>query len=363
MVGPAHARILFIGLDGAAKTIIDGGGTYQGWRFLRSAVITSLTFRNTRGAVTIESQEVRLIDLMIRDNKATGSGVPGVWVPGSVTGVKVYIVGSTFLDNTGETTTKQIDIGAGAAIVLNTLVWGASSGTMVGKGSGATLAVNNTLVKGQTFVGTGNLAGNVDPKLNIDGHLLWDSPLRGAGAPVLQSRMDMDGELRPNTAPDIGVDQFNDSDGDELADQWESDYAGNLTTLTGRVQNADGDGFSNEEDYFNGTDPMLADTDGDGASDSEEVLAHHTDPLSTDTDRDGMPDGWEVVHGLAPLVVNAYDDDDGDRYPNVYEYTFSTDPGERASIPVPTYVVNGAGGGTHTTISAALNAYPLHAAV
>jgi hypothetical protein len=351
-------KLLFIGLDGAAETVIDGGGTSIGWRFHNSAVISSLTFRNTLRALSVEGsgKEVRFVDLIVRNNTSATSDAAGLDVYSGATGVKVYVVGSTFLDNTGTASVKQINIGTGAATLVNTVVWSQTLGTMLAKATGATLTTNNCLVKGQTLTGTGNLAGNVDPELRADGYLLWNSPLRGAGGTVAQSRVDIDGELRPSTAPDIGVDQFNDLDADELADQWELDYAGNLTTLTSRSQNADGDGLSNEDDYANGTDPVVADTDGDSTSDGDEVLVHGSNPLNTDTDGDDMPDGWEIAHALSPLVASAFDDDDGDRYPNVFEYTYSTDPSDDASTPTPTYQVNGAGGGTHTTVSAALSA-------
>jgi hypothetical protein len=166
----------------------------------------------------------------------------------------------------------------------------------------------------------------------------------------------MDGEPRPSTAPDIGVDQFVDSDSDDLADQWEVQYAGNLTTLTGRTQDGDSDNLSNEGEYANGTSPIVVDTDGDGSSDGDEVLVHGSNPLNTDTDADDMPDGWEITNGLSPIAANGFEDKDGDRYPNVFEYAYSTDPGSSASSPTPTYVVDTAGGGTHTTVSAALNA-------
>src|SRR5262249_28849352 len=68
------------------------------------------------------------------------------------------------------------------------------------------------------------------------------------------------------------------------------------------------------------------------------------------------PDAWEVAHGLSPLVANAFEDADGDRYPNIYEYVNSTDPQDRASVPTPNYVVDGSGGGTHTTLNAAFTA-------
>ena len=42
-----------------------------------------------------------------------------------------------------------------------------------------------------------------------------------------------------------------------------------------------------------------ADLDGDGVTDVEEYFLG-TDPLHWDTDRDGMPDGWEIQRGLLP---------------------------------------------------------------
>ena len=92
-------------------------------------------------------------------------------------------------------------------------------GTMLAKTTNATLTTNYCLAKGQTLSGSGNLAGTVDPKLRSDGRLLWDSPLRAAGGAVTQSRVDMDGELRPSSAPDIGADQFINTNTDQLADQ------------------------------------------------------------------------------------------------------------------------------------------------
>ena len=40
------------------------------------------------------------------------------------------------------------------------------------------------------------------------------------------------------------------------------------------------------------------DSDGDGLTDAYELLVSHTDPLKADTSGDGMLDGWKVLWGL-----------------------------------------------------------------
>ncbi len=347
-------KFLFIGLQGAGKTVLDGvDRTSSGWDINNSAVISSLTFRNWWRALYVEapSKEVRFVDLIVRDN-AGPTYAAGLH---AYSAGKVFVAGSTFINNTNANLAHHIYLSNTAATITNTVVWSQGTGTMLLKAASATLTINNCLVKGQTLSGTGNLAGTVDPKLHSDGHLLWDSPLRGAGGSIAQSRVDLDGELRPSP-PDIGVDQFVDSDADQLPDQWELASASNLTTLTSRAQDSDGDGLSNDGEYANRTNPIVADTDGDSVSDGDEVLVHGTSPLSADTDADEMPDAWEVTYGTGATTPNRFEDADGDGYPNIFEYVRGTNPASRASIPAPDFTVDGAGGGTHTTVSAAVSA-------
>jgi subtilisin family serine protease len=85
------------------------------------------------------------------------------------------------------------------------------------------------------------------------------------------------------------------------------------TNLPPDPDDLDGDGLSNSLEASIGTDPLLADTDGDGLSDYQEVAwdgndtayvpGADTDPLLADTDGDGFKDGMENAAGYDPLDV------------------------------------------------------------
>lgn len=62
----------------------------------------------------------------------------------------------------------------------------------------------------------------------------------------------------------------------------------------------DRDGLTDDEEAKLGTNPVLADTDGDGLSDYDEVKVYKTNPLKPDTDGDGSTDGVEVKKGYNP---------------------------------------------------------------
>ncbi|MBQ6245509.1 MAG: hypothetical protein IJK04_01485, partial [Kiritimatiellae bacterium] len=79
------------------------------------------------------------------------------------------------------------------------------------------------------------------------------------------------------------------------------------------VADSDGDGVSDGEEVSMGANPADMDTDGDGLTDGEE-LDLGTDPLDPDTDDDGYPDFWEAYNGFDPIdpADGASDaDDDG----------------------------------------------------
>jgi hypothetical protein len=82
---------------------------------------------------------------------------------------------------------------------------------------------------------------------------------------------------------------------------------GNDRLVASPYADDDGDGLTNEQESLLGTDPNVADTDGDGLSDGDEVSVLGTDPLLKDTDGDGLSDGLEVATGNDPLNPVAWD--------------------------------------------------------
>jgi hypothetical protein len=132
----------------------------------------------------------------------------------------------------------------------------------------------------------------------------------------------------------IGVFEFaaltasGDSDHNGLPDDWERLYFGHIGVDP--TADPDTDGLSNLEEYKAGTNPLRADTDGDGLNDGDEVKAYHTDPLQVDTDGDGLSDGVEVhQYHTNPLAK----DTDGDGYADGVEVARGTDPNDAASFP------------------------------
>lgn len=103
---------------------------------------------------------------------------------------------------------------------------------------------------------------------------------------------------------------INDSDIDGLPDDWEQFHFSDLDEFgTG---DSDGDGLNNLDEYLADSNPNNPDTDNDGIGDGMEVNILGTNPLLADTDGNGIMDSDE--------------DSDGDGFTNMQEIKCSSDP-------------------------------------
>ena len=119
-----------------------------------------------------------------------------------------------------------------------------------------------------------------------------------------------------------------DSEPDGLLDFWEMHFFNNLDELPGG--DGDMDNLTNEDEFNNGTNPTLADTDGDGLDDDVELnAAPPTSPTRADTDGDGLDDGEEDTLGTDPTDTDSDDDGFGDGL----EVDNNTDPNDPNDPP------------------------------
>lgn len=95
-----------------------------------------------------------------------------------------------------------------------------------------------------------------------------------------------------------------DQDGDGIPDDYETANGLDATDPADAFEDQDMDGMSALDEYNAGTDPNVADTDGDTINDGEEVAEGEdtfiTNPLLADSDGDGLNDATEITVGSDP---------------------------------------------------------------
>jgi len=124
-----------------------------------------------------------------------------------------------------------------------------------------------------------------------------------------------------------------DTDQDGLPTWYERQYPAilNPNNPADAALDSDSDNLTNLEEFQNGTPPDVADADGDGIKDGDEVkrAAGPTNPLRADSDQDGLSDGAEVTAGTDP--INA--DTDFDGFLDGQEVFRGSNPNQAGSTP------------------------------
>jgi Bacterial TSP3 repeat len=104
-------------------------------------------------------------------------------------------------------------------------------------------------------------------------------------------------------------------DGWEIANSLDPRDGGSIDPLNGADGDFDEDGLSNLYEYYCGANPNVADTDGDGLSDGDELYVYGTSPTWDDTDGDYLNDGDEVtIYGTDPAKWDTDEDFLSDGY-------------------------------------------------
>lgn len=323
---------------GAGSTIIDSGQQDSGISVFTDSTIDGFTLKNgyyngAGGGVWVNSNNVTLINCVVRDNACANSGSALYAYYGNLTAINC-----TLFNNRGDDGSNAIRTENGTITLLNTIAWDGDNeiGLDVVTGLSSVSASYSDVRGTSTYSGQGNI--NSDPKLCADGHLMSNSPCIDAGTTTGAPNTDMDNESRPvGSGNDIGADEYLDTDGHGLPDWWQNKYFGQLGNLPSTT---DSNGLTSLQSYQYQFDPTASTL---------------VDAWGNTTDYNGISYAWEMQYfGTVQIDPNA--DPDGDGYSNIIEYLRGTDPTLASSIPSPDFVVDQSGNTGYSTIQSALDA-------
>jgi hypothetical protein len=291
------------------------------------------------------SNRRRLVNCVIRGNEHNNGGA--VYNSGSF----LDLVHCTITGNLSNSTGRGIYSTGGKLTLINSIAWG-NNGTAtqeIYKNTTDPISVVSSIIANGEHGGI-----NSDPQLTPHSWLKSTSPAinRSGVIPTSASHVDIHGEPRPTgSSPDIGADEFLSSDGDTLPDFWEMRYFGNLSKGAGDDSDLpSGDGLSNYYEFHFDFNPLLPVSPGNAVSDFyEAVFLRKNDPnypaeWKTDEDSDGLTAGEELYYGTNPLLADTNgdgisdlvavsmgisptsNDTDGDGISNVAELANGTNP-------------------------------------
>jgi len=189
------------------------------------------------------------------------------------------------------------------------------------------------MVGGAYVVGAPTAAVGNNIRGVIDDFAIWEGALTPAQLAALNSGL---------TPDQVAMD----SDGDGMPDWYEDFYSFDKNNPADAAQDTDSDGLTNLQEYNKGTNPRIADSDGDGLLDGVETGTGFyssatdtgTNPLDPDTDDDLLLDGVENNTGVFQDVNHTGTsphsrDWDGDGFGDGAEVALGSSPVDFASRP------------------------------
>ena len=255
----------------------DGGAMYISGAtpIVKNCLFQSNKAAGSGGAIYADSDATEVFNCVFKDNAADGNYGGAVYCVTSGTELK----NCTWTGNHAQLLGGAVYGGS----VMNGIIWSNSSASQCDVNSQAYDAtVSYSCVEGG-YEGAYNITD--DPRLVQGWHLASaDSPCVNSGNSTNAAKFDLDGEPR-DLLPDIGADEWVDSDADGLPDWWEKKWFGNLNTVTdGNLPADDSDGrLSYIQKYLYELNPNSGDYDGDGLSDYDEIYIYKTNPLATNS--------------------------------------------------------------------------------
>lgn len=282
--------------------VLDGGGSNRlfnavaGRPVLAGLVIQDGYSADDGGAIYISEAKPVVFNCLFLSNRSNGDG-GAIYSGGYTLGILNCVFqsnaaqrgGAVYCENTGPelihcTWIDNYAIEQGGAIcngsVISGLVW--SNRTDAGGTQVYGAAVSYSCIEG----GYAGLANTMNSPHLVHGWHLANatSSCFDSGDMMGAARFDFDGELR-ELLPDIGADEWVDSDDDGLPDWWEKKWFGNLDRIiNGNLPADDSDGrLSYIQKYLHELNPVSSDYDGDGLPDYDEIYIYKTDPFTTNS--------------------------------------------------------------------------------
>jgi hypothetical protein len=267
--GVARARINGFKIRGG-QGIYAGGiyavSTNNGSIFISNCIIEKNGSGSTEaGGIYIQAATNSMIyNTAVAENLGEIGGIY------DINGVQIWnctIVSNTTLD----TTYGAVTGGSGAPNILNSIIWSNGFDSL----DLYFANVDYSTFGSNEFVTSGAHNLSVDPILvnMVFGNyrLQTNSPVVGAGESLPIQQSDLYGNPRPLTGRfDIGANEYTDSLGSGMQDDWEIKHGLSLTVNQAALD-PDGDGVNNLQEYNQNTDPNNPDTAGDGISDGPTV--------------------------------------------------------------------------------------------